>query len=148
MRRVLAIIAAVLSVATGGPLRCPCQFAALVRGSPCAAEIVPPAQTVTPPVRSLCCGCKAASETERQSPAEDQPASPEPCHHGPGIDLVPPASVDRQSSDAEVKGVPYAVASGVWLMSPAHGRYGVATAPSGTDSAQPALLRYCHSFRC
>ena len=149
MRLVAAIIAAVMSVATGGPLRCPCQFAALFRNTPCtdqsAVRTVP---TTQPSAPHSGCGCKTHTTDDEQPPAEHQPDQPEPCNHGPGIDLVAPSTVDRQSGDLGAEGAPFAATSGEFLSYRALVRHDLAERPPGSDTSLPARLRFSHAFRC
>lgn len=153
MRMVAAMIAAVMSVATGGPLRCPCHFAALLRDTPCTAKSAPAVRalpTAPTTARHLGCGCKS-HKTADEPPTEGQPvrpAQPEPCKHGPGIDLVVPTAVDRQSGDLGADDCTFGATSEGFPSCPALVRHGLTGRPVGSDSSLPALLRYSHAFRC
>ena len=150
MRLVAAIIAAVMSVATGGPLRCPCQLAALLRDTPCtdqSASAVRTLPTTPPSALHSGCGCKTHTTDDEQPPAEHQPDRPEPCNHGPGIDLVAPSTVERQAGDSEL-GNPLSVPSGGAAASPCRVPDTSFVSSAEIDSSPPARLRYCHSFRC
>jgi hypothetical protein len=149
MRLVAAIIAAVMSVATGGPLRCPCQFAALFRNTPCTDQsAVRTLPTTQPSDLHSCCGCKTQTTDDEPPPAEHQPDQPEPCSHGPGIDLVAPSTVDRQSGDLGAEGAPFAATSGAFLSLRALVRHDLAERPPGSDTSLHARLRFSHAFRC
>ncbi len=96
MRILAAIIAALMSVTTGGPLRCPCQLAKLGPpvGWPCQET------AAQPPAPTHQCGCKTHTTDERRAPADDRPGGHPPgdhapCHHGPVADLAAPAAAER-----------------------------------------------------
>lgn len=150
MRVVAAIIAELMTVAAGGSLRCPCEFAALLRDIPCIAKSAPVIQTPPTPstTRHPGCGCKSRTADE-PPPAEGRPTQPEPCKHGPGIDLVAPTAVGRQSGgDLGIEGASFATTSGEFLSCPAFGRNDLAERPPGSDSSLPTRLRFSHAFRC
>ncbi len=141
MRHLAAIIAAVLSVTTGGPLRCPCRLATLTTA--------PAKATSEERGDSGCshqCGCKshAGKDVDRQAPPSSP--RPEPCDHGPGIDLLAFTAVDRQADDA----------GGTQLVVPGVARTGSELArkhalvpdPSGRSTSPTSHLRYAHAFRC
>lgn len=147
MRRVLAVIAAVMSVATGGPLRCPCQLAALfLDGSSSretSARIPPPA----PPSHPSGCKCQGHVHDDEPAPTEERRDHPEPCNHGPGVDLLTPATADRQAGDSGSDGHAVAVSHFV----PALSVVTEADAPARplkSDFSPPDCLRFCHAFRC
>lgn len=151
MRAVVAIIVAVMSVATGGPLRCPCQFAALFRTATCVPESASAARTAPTPqpaAQHSGCGCKSHTAADEQPPEERQPAQPEPCKHGPGIDLVPPTTLDRQSGDLGAEGIPSAAVSDGFLLCLALVRHDFTTRPAGSDASLPTRLRFSCAFRC
>lgn len=153
MRAVVTIIVAVMSVVTGGPLRCPCQFATMFRAVTCSTEstsAVRIPQTPQSAADHSGCGCKAHMAADDQPPEERHPVQPEPCNHGPGtnIDLVAPTTVDRQSRDFGAFNISCAVTSGVHLTYPALLRHGITASPRGSDSTLPTLLRFSHAFRC
>lgn len=145
MRHLAAIVAAVMSVTTGGPLRCPCQVTAFVRSSACESAS---GQTKPAADQPQKCGCKAHAAAEAPPPAEETPPTPEPCKHGRGIDLVAPAAgSDRQAGASEHAGVSLVVSTET-LGSLAVRRG--SSLPHGTHGTHTTLLsrlRYSHSFR-
>lgn len=143
MRVLTAIVAAVLSVTTGGSLRCPCQLAQVFRP---AAAVAPVALADKSPCRS--CPCHSHEEPESPAPTAPQPGPRCPaCPHCLSLDLTPPPAggdrgVDDQLGDAAAD-----------LDLPRTGPVGGATAARvvRTDGAHPPPpdhLRYCHAFRC
>lgn len=139
MRHLAAIIAAVLSVTTGGPLRCPCRLATL------ASTPAPPERPVDSG-RSHQCGCKSHAGKDVDRPAPPASPRPEPCDHGPGIDLLACTAVDRQADDSGGNQliVPAVAHTGSELA----GKHALAPDPSGRSTSPTAHLRYAHAFRC
>lgn len=157
MSRAAAIIAAVLSVITGGPLRCPCHLAALFLSPSPAVRTT----TAAPPKGEAgrCddqrCSCKthrepAPPEQPTEQPTDQQkPAPGVPCQHCPNVDLAPPAATgERLAGDRD---------PGDWSAdSPASAPVGTQTLrpdtlvliPGPVTPSAPDRLRYCHSFRC
>ncbi|MBX9582895.1 MAG: hypothetical protein K2X87_21515 [Gemmataceae bacterium] len=145
MRLVAAIIAAVMSVTTGGPLRCPCHLVARLRTEPAA---VPVPQSAVERPADRCCGCKTNREP-RPEPTDPRPAPHPPCPHGPGIDLVPPLATGERVVGGHGSGDQAVTAPGdghdcpsAWGLDPPL-PVPVAVAASPHDQ-----LRYCHAFRC
>lgn len=130
MRMSAAVLAAVLSVATGGPLRCPCQLAQLVWGSYCVAD------------DSDCeraeCPCHSHEEPGQRDPGE-------PCHHGLGLEVV--AVVNASGGDNSFDGpMPAPVSRAPQLIernAVGFERFDCLDFRSISDR-----LLYCHSFRC
>lgn len=146
MRLVATIIAAVMSVTTGGPLRCPCQLVPLLRPEAAVCETIRPIEGQTV---ERCCGCKGHrepnSEPTAPRPSPDRP----PCQHGPAIDLVPPAHPGERVTDGTdptdpatpCGGDPASVSPVLSLDTPLRVRLAPFT-------SLPDRLRYCHAFRC
>lgn len=148
MRAVAAIIAAVMSVTTGGSLRCPCQLAFLFRAGSCDTSAC--VEASPPTAEKQTCSCEARHEPEQPDPAEPKPGPAKPpCPHGPGIDLIQPAAGGERIGGSDVTGglamaPPCASAAGC------HAR-GHQEAPPPDPARRwptPDRLRYCHSFRC
>ncbi len=140
MRALTAIVAAVLSVTTGGALRCPCQLAPLFRPVAVATPDAP--QPEKSPCRS--CPCHAHEEPDSREPVAPEPGPGRPpCPHGPGVDVTPPpAGSDRVGDDA-------ATALEHQALAPRPGAPVARLAPAGTTLPPPPdHLRYCHAFRC
>ena len=155
MRQVAAIIAAVLSVLTGGPLRCPCQLAAHFADYAHAASIV-----LTPRPSSVegkpghrggeRCSCKThRGPALPGQPTERPPAPGVPCQHCPNVDLALAVTLgerlagDRDPSD--MTAAPLEAAQTVPLTCPPDA---LSLAVPQLTSAAPDRLRFCHSFRC
>ena len=141
MRVLTAIVAAVLSVTTGGPLRCPCQLAKVAR----------PAAPAT--VCDDAPGCRSCPCHRNAEPVSLQGQCPEPapervpCPHGPALDLTPPpAGVERVGDDSP------AFDGGAFGEHPAARL--VCNQAAGSRATTPAYpppvdhLRYSHAFRC
>ncbi|QDU21349.1 hypothetical protein [Urbifossiella limnaea] len=141
MRALTAIVAAILSVTTGGPLRCPCQLADLLRPAAPAAVC-----DNAPVCRS--CPCHRHAE-----PDDPQPRSPDrvpervPCPHGPALDITPPPAGEYGvgNDTPSDEGIAFCedVAVRVAVI-------GDAT-PTALKLAQtPPVdhIRYSHAFRC
>lgn len=150
MRSGATIIAAVLSVFTGGPLRCPCQLAALFESYP-PTVLTPHAATQEDEAgrsEKHRCSCKTHREpAPPEQPIEQKPTPGVPCQHCPGVDLVPPvATGERLASDRDL---------GDWSAAFPDAAFPQTHRPDTlhpvthlmTTSA-PDRLRYCHSFRC
>ena len=151
MCRVLAIIAAVMSVMTGGQLRCPCQFVSLRSDLPNTAELSPASRdscTVSFPSRDRCRGCGAHRDADCPSPVKKRPIHHEPCGHSLGVDLAPFAAADRLSNleGSEVGSVATTSCALLPLLIRVPPSFEVK--PFGPDSAPLTRLRYAHSFRC
>lgn len=148
MRTLAAIFAVLMSVTTGGPLRCPCQLAKLClpSGQPCQEA---PAQ---PPASPPKCGCKAHPAEKQRTPADNRPGerSPgdhAPCHHGPAADLAAPAAGERPAGDSTGDALTANLSGFTLSARPTAVGHGRAEGPVSAPSPQ-ALLRYAHSFRC
>lgn len=148
MRVVAAILAMVMSVATGGPLRCPCQVLTLLKGdAPCVSH---------PPIPAFasdddeCCSCKShhqKHESKSPNPEKKSPPMP-PCQHGPGIDLPPPgSSAERLAGDHELEA---AVGLGCESSIPVIARLLDLSRVEPSDPFASPLhaLKYCFAFRC
>lgn len=150
MRAAVAILAAVMSVTTGGPLRCPCYLVALLNGG--TAVAAPPADCPLP-TPTPCCPCKAHREADEPKSAEGStpertPHPSAPCNHGPGIDLVAPtASGERLAGESETGHGTLALSAERLDLSPSHADLVRTLLPDPPSSAH-SPLRYCHSFRC
>lgn len=156
MQRAAAIIVAVLSVLTGGPLRCPCRLVALF------ADRVPTVLTAQPtsvegePDR---CGgerCSCKSHREPALPEQPPERTPErlpapgvPCQHCPNVDLVPPVTIGERLAGDRDPGDMTAAPHDAAPADPLTRRPDALplAVPELTSSA-PDRLRYCHSFRC
>lgn len=146
MRAVAAIIVAVMSVTTGGPLRCPCQLAAFFRTGPQTCAL-PPAPKACQ--EKNCCPCHSHDDapTQEQESPKPSPQAP-PCPHGQGIDLAPPlTSLDREVGGVE-HGAPAVATAPLGLFSVPPGGPSVPVDPNAHSTPPPDHLRYCHSFRC
>ena len=139
MRALTAIVAAVLPVTTGGPLRCPCELAQLVR----PVAVVSADKSPCPS-----CPCHAHEEPDSPEPTDPRPVPGlPPCPHGPGVDLTPPpAASDRAVDD------PFGAAAADITHQHSGFEAGASTArfvlADATPSPPPDHLRYCHAFRC
>ena len=145
MRLLATIIAVVMSVTTGGPLRCPCQLAALVRGTTCVAETV---QVDPATFETHTCCCQSHREPEEPQPTEREPSPGEPCPHGPSVDLVlPTAGGERHAGGGGLGDFPVAAHGAVEipLYCGLNLQLFVVCEPTSSKSDR---LRYCHSFRC
>lgn len=151
MRALATIIAAVLSVTTGGPLRCPCQLVPQVRVA-CAESV-----SVPRPDESSCSGCRCRGHHEEETPSrspadaptQDRHESPQaPCPHGPGIDLAaPPGGVepgDAQSGADQ----PAAIGGHTFDLALSAACCAAALRPPAPSSSTCQHLRFCHAFRC
>ena len=152
MRASVAIIAAVMSVTTGGPLRCPCQLAALFPGNQfppgaaCDTEAYPaiPAEN-----EKHCCSCIKHHEPERPAPTKPTQAPDAPCEHGLGADLVPlVANGERVAGDLNPGDPVFALAGRSYPFLKASVQPVAIPTLSGSLSGHPDQLRYCHAFRC
>lgn len=146
MRVVATIIAAVMSVTTGGPLRCPCHLLALLRTEPAVART---AQPLVERPTGDCCGCKSHREPQPE-PTDPRPAPHHPaCPHGPGIDLVPPLATGERVTGGHESGTSAVMALGdshAYLL--AWGYESPRPMPAAFAASPPDRLRYCHAFRC
>lgn len=150
MRALATIIAAVLSVTTGGPLRCPCQFLPQVRAASAERVATPRAEV------SSCrgCGCRAHQEKESpppapaDSPPQERNETPHaPCPHGPGVDLTaPPGGVEMGDSEAGTD-QPVLVSGGNYALT-LSALDCVAPHPPSAPPSTCQHLRFCHAFRC
>lgn len=144
MRSLVAILAAVMAVTTGGPLRCPCHIAALLRANSAARAVQSPAEK---PIERRC-GCKAHGEPQpgptTPRPSPDHP----PCQHGPGLDLAPPLAACERVGGGFDWGDPAAVTDNAGRISAAWGVHPHLPVPVTLAASPPDPLRYCHAFRC
>lgn len=149
MRAAVAILAAVMSVTTGGPLRCPCYLVTMLKGT---AVIVPPAECPLP-TPAAGCSCKGHREADEPKPSEERapdktPHPTAPCNHGPGVDLLAPtASGERLTGGDETGQSTLALSVERLDLSPSHAGAVRAVLPDPPSSVRDPL-RYCHSFRC
>lgn len=149
MQRAAAIIVAVLSVLTGGPLRCPCRLVALF------ADCVLTDQPASVEGEADRCGgercsCKPHREPALpEQPPERLPAPGVPCQHCPNVDLVPPVTIGERLEGDRDPGDMTAVPHDAAPADPLTRRPDALplAVPELTSSA-PDRLRYCHSFRC
>ena len=145
MRFWAAILAAVMSVTTGGTLRCPCQFAALCERAT-SHERTSQVHTESPAEHR--CPCHAHQDSEPPCPAEEEPHEPVPsCPHGPGLDLATPTTVgERTGTDGEPTVA--SLAESVPAILVALPTQPVTRSQLAVDCSQSHRLRYSHSFRC
>lgn len=144
MRSLVAILVGFMSVTTGGPLRCPCQLAGVVKHSAAPSKRV----TTEPPLKHPPCGCKAHATKDDRPAEEKSPTPSEPCKHGPTLDLAVPVTggerqhggVDGGCGDAPLVGPP----SADWPLC----KTSSVPAPPGATTSPAAFLRYAHAFRC
>lgn len=148
MRLSAAILAMLMAVTTGGPLRCPCQIWALLK-----SEAVESQQCIALPTvedDEACCSCKSHHIKHDNKPPEPEKRSPRhlPCKHGPAIDIAPPIS------HAEGVGEHHDLAAAVDLsVESAIPPIVRLLAPSGCAPSEPLAsplhaLKYCFAFRC
>ena len=140
MRVVAAILAMVMSVTTGGPLRCPCQVLTLLKGDS------PSTSSLPTPDDDDCCSCKShLKKHENKSPDPEKKLPP--CQHGPEIDLPPPSN-----ADSLVEGHDLAVAGDLNCESliPSNAPFRDASRVASRNHHAPPLqvLKYCFAFRC
>lgn len=152
MRAGAAIIAAVLSVFTGGPLRCPCRFAAVLVSHSQTTPSLPmaPSEDGAGGCGELSCSCKSHPEPARpDAPTKRPPAPGVPCGHCPAVDLVlPGGSGERAVGDREPGGVSAASFGDSSAAPLAHRPEPLVLLALECTSSAPNRLRYCHSFRC
>lgn len=151
MRALATIIAAVLSVTTGGPLRCPCLLVPQIRAA-CVETVAPPSGDDSSPS-----GCRCRAHQEAEVPPLTPPDSPHqgrhepphaPCPHGPGIDLTaPPAGVEQGESQSGAE-QPALVGAGTFALVLSTLGYVAASHPPAPPPATCQHLRFCHAFRC
>ena len=152
MRLAMAIIVAVMSVFTGGPLRCPCHLAVLFTKRPPTAQ--PFQVTRLPSNAERCsthrCPCKThRSPTGPEQPGEPAPVPGAPCGHCPNFDLgLPAVNGDRLQTDRDTgdfTSAPFSRDAHVFLTTCLDT---LLNASDPITSSAPDRLRYCHSFRC
>lgn len=142
MRSVTAVIAAILSVVTGGPLRCPCQVAALGRGAEHVAEFHAANEADDCPCHSHRKPCLPQSTEHKHAPCE-------PCRHGAAIDvLAPVVTGERLSGEREAVDRMPLVPGDCSQGSPGCGLDGMPLDNIPVSSSASDQLRYCHSFLC
>lgn len=149
MRTLVAIIAAAMSITTGGPLRCPCQ---LVKHCLASALPTPSATTLPAPPPAHRCGCQSHASDDQQlpdksAPDDRRPQDESPCQHSPGADLAAPPSAERQIGSFAADILVSAPVCPVDL-APSSSQAGLAPGILNTGPASRAFLRYAHSFRC
>lgn len=152
MRLAVAIIVAVMSVVTGGPLRCPCQLAVLFNNR---LPTAPPSQVTRLAAESERCSsrqcpCKShQTPVDPERPAERTPVPGAPCEHCPNFDLsLPVGNGDRLQTDRDTDdfaSAPFARETHVFLTASPDT---LVNASGSITSWAPDRLRYCHSFRC
>lgn len=146
MRDLTAIIVAVMSVTTGGPLRCPCQLAALCRGETHSGPVT---RTVQPQPKNRCCPCESHADPGLPGPVEPKPSpnSP-PCNHHPVIVLAAVhAGAERVYDDREPGDPTAAPVSDIARVLPAHAAGAALLCLAGRSLPPNDRLRYCHAFR-
>lgn len=145
--RVLATIIVVFSaVTTAGPLRCPCQLVTLLR-SPAHSNTVAAAAPTT--FNCHGCACQSHAHPDESRPTEKPPERPEPCKHGPAVDLVAPiAGGDRQLGDREAGESSFTAPGDLLAVLPTRCPITPLFATAGPHPSTAARLRYCHSFLC
>ena len=145
MRLAAAILATVMSVTTGGPLRCPCHLLALLRTGP-STVVAPPAAEQE---ASGGCGCRVHREPQPE-PTDQRPRPHRPpCPHGPGVDLLPPLSTGERVVGGHDSGDPVVTLPGHGYAPTTASSYDSAVSAHVTPAASPPdRLRYCHAFRC
>lgn len=146
MRQVAVILAAVMSIATGGPLHCPCQFATTLERIADATGVL---YSTTASSDRHCCSSKKHHGSKRPAPAAPEPAPGSPPCSCPTLDLASPlatgerAGADRQLGEADVADI------GEGGLTPSTLRvHTPLSLPPNIIAATPDELRYCHSFRC
>ena len=147
MRAVTAIIVAVMSVTTGGPLRCPCQLAALFRTE---TALGPTAHSTMDLPKGRCCPCGSHAAPGRPGPVEPKPAphSP-PCRHHLVIDLAAPhAGTERVFDDHDPGDPTAAPVNDTDRSLLVHSADAALLSSAGRSPPPRDLLRYCHAFRC
>lgn len=142
MRMSAAVIAAVLSFATGGPLRCPCHFAQLVRGMDRNVDC----RTAD---EDHGCPCHSHRESDK-SPSHERGGVPvKPCEHGPGIDIAASVTTgDRRVVDHDSFDGPGLTSNVNARSSQADGLNGRMLLDCPDSPSESDQLKYCHSFRC
>lgn len=144
MRLWAAILAAVMSVTTGGTLCCPCQFAALCERTISHERAI---QVHTEAPAEHRCPCHAHQDSEPPCPAEEQHQPVPSCPHGPGLDLATPTTFgERTSTDGEFQVASFEDMAPVFSVSLP--TLSVAKSLFALDSSQPHRLRDSYSFRC
>lgn len=148
MRVAAAILAMVMSVTTGGSLRCPCHVLTLLKGDArCVSDTPNP---VSNPDEDECCPCKShRKKEENKSPHSEKksPCSP-PCPHGSGIDLPPPySSGERVAGDHDlgVRGDSLGVPPSLQITCRCDA---VRDAFQNPFAPPHQSLKYCFAFRC
>jgi hypothetical protein len=137
-----AVIAAVLTVTTGGPLRCPCQFPQLVCETDRIAESLSADETLN-------CPCHSHHKSELPPSSEQGRAPAKPCEHGPGIDIAAlvtngerPTVYHDSFDGPELDSI---LDSHTSQNDQSNGRM-LLDCPGRTSESD--RLKYCHSFRC
>ena len=149
MRLAATILAAIMSVTTGGTLHCPCQIQSLF---PCSTSVsaIPNSQSEATAKQS--CSCSTHRDAQELShPGHEPEPKPEgpTCPHGPSIDFVSPIiGGERNTGDRDSVGLAFHF-DGLSLVSTRK----VSSLNSDTNqlihhSSAFDLLRYCHAFHC
>lgn len=146
MRALTAIVVAVMSVTTGGPLRCPCQLAALCRAE---TRFGLATRTVPHQPESRCCSCESHAALGLPGPVEPKPPSNSPpCEHHPVIALaVLHAGAERVLDDRNPGDSTEAHGGNSDHVVSAHAAN--VAVHSATERSLPPCkhLRYSHAFR-
>ena len=144
MRAAVALLAMVMSVTTGGPLRCPCRVAALLHTSTCPAKAEPRAAS---PEKHRC-HCQTHRGQPESKPKEPNRTPQPPCEHSTAVDVISPTAAERVAGDEEPE-----VTGG---FSPWSSTFAHITLPPLTLAARVpiprfasrTLLQLAHALRC
>lgn len=143
MRSLAAILVAVMSVTTGGSLRCPCQLWTLLGpGAPTCEG--PPTQTSA--TENLC-ACKGHRNLPPGGPSEPSPCQKTPsCPHTASVDVILPSAGERLTADEDSGFSVPLVIEGAYA---SHHVFavGLLNNTAGHPSEPSDRLRFCHSFR-
>lgn len=142
MRMVAAVIAAVLTVTTGGPLHCPCQFAPFV----CGTDRIADCQTAD---EARSCPCHSHPESDSPQPPKRGGVPVKPCEHGPGIDFAASVTTgERPVVDQDSFDGPVWISNAIARTSQTVDSNGRTQIDGPFSPSESGRLKYCHSFRC
>lgn len=149
MRLAATILAAIMSVTTGGTLRCPCQIQGLL---PCSTSVFAISNSHSESTAKQLCSCSTHRDAQELSHSghepEPKPESPT-CPHGPSIDFVTPImGGERNTGDRDSAGLAFHFDC-LSRVSPRE----LNSLNSDTNqvkhrSSAFELLRFCHAFHC